>query len=245
MNFFQNNSSISSAIKQENLEIVLKTVVELSKKSLKVSNYNVQYDLLNIIDELTRIPSEIIVIEMMKILLYFIMIPTSKYSLIAINKCFNLARRNSTTTTSIYNQNKREYCEVIAKLCCVNEVLINYNLVTSLEKVSLMLGFYGSKEFVMHECNYLLPFFISNIVKIPTVTQLIEEMALLMQIELSEMLSCKYGYIFIHIFLEKIDEFKQCMMYLERTSGLTGPTLRKKNFRVGLLNFTSFSDKKY
>lgn len=210
--------------------------MELTKISLKSSDYNLQYHLLNIIDEITRIPSEEIFIEIMKILLYFIMIPTSKYSLIAINKCFTLARRNNTTTTSIYNQDKKSFCEVITRLCCINDVLINHNLVTSLEKVSLMLGFYGSKEFVMHECNYLLPFFISNIVKMPSVTKLIEEMALLMQLELSEMLSCKYGYIFIHILLENlpIDEFKQCMIYLEKSSGVTGPALRKKNFRVGL-----------
>lgn len=171
---------------------------------------------------------------MMKILLYFIMIPTSKYSLIAVNKCFTLARRNDTTTSFIYSQNKSEYCEVIAHLCSVNQVLINYNLDISLEKVSLMFGFYGSKEFVMKENNYLLPFLISNIVKIPSVTKLVEEMALLSDMDLPDMLCRKYGYIFIRIFLENlpIEEFKQCMMYLEKTSGMSGPTLRKRNFRV-------------
>lgn len=176
---------------------------------------------------------------MMKILLYFIMIPTSKYSLIAVNKCFTLARRNDMSTSSIYNQNKREYCELIVHLCSVNQVLIDYNLFNSLEKVSPMLGFYGSKDFVVQEINYLLPFFISKIVKIRTVTKLIEEMALMIEIDLSEMLCCKYGYIFIHIFLENLpkEEFKQCMMYLEKTSGISGPSLRKRNFRVSIIIF--------
>lgn len=174
---------------------------------------------------------------MMKILFYFIMIPTSKYCLIAVNKCFTLARRHDTSTTSIYNQNKREYCEVIAHLCSVNQVLINYNLFTSMEKVSPMLGFYGSKDFIVQEINYILPFFISKIVAIPTVTKLIEEMAQMIEMDLSEMLCCKYGYIFIHIFLETLpkEEFKQCMMYLEKTSGMSGPSLRKRNFRVSIV----------
>lgn len=208
--------------------------MDLTKKSLKFSDYNLQYSLLNTIEEITQIQTETVVLELMKILLYFIMIPTSKYSLIAVNKCFTIARRNNTSTSSIYNENKREYCEVIAHLCSVNQVLIDYNLDTSLEKVSLMFGFYGSKEFILQESNYLLPFLISNIVKIPTVTKLVEEMALMMDMDLSEMICRKYGYIFIHVFLKDLptEEFKQCMMYLEKTSGINGPTLRKRNFRV-------------
>lgn len=183
---------------------------------------------------MTQIQNETVVFELMKILLYFIMIPTSKYSLIAVNKCFTIARRNNTSTSSIYNENRSEYCGVIAHLCSVNQVLINYNLDTSLEKVSLMFGFYGSKEFVLKESNYVLPFFISNIVKVPTVTKLVEEMALMLDMDLSEMICRKYGYIFIHVFLEDLpsEEFKQCMIYLEKTSSTNGPTLRKRNFRV-------------
>lgn len=189
---------------------------------------------MNTIDEISQIQSETVVLELMKILLYFVMIPTSKYFLIAVNKCLTIAKRNNTNTSSIYNENKREYCEVIAHLISVNQVLLNYNLDTSLEKVSLMFGFYGSKELVIKENNYLLPFFISNIVKIPTVTKLVEEMAVMLDMDLSDMICRKYGYIFIHIFLENLptEEFKQCMLYLEKTSGTSGPTLRKKNFRV-------------
>lgn len=194
------------------------------------------------IDEITRIQSQTIILEMMKVLFYFIMVPTSKYSLIAVNKCFTVARRHNTNTSSIYNHNKKEYCEVIAHLCCVNKVLINYSLNTSLEKVSPMFEFHGSKEFLIQESNNLLPYLIAKIVKMPVVTKLVEEVALLIDTDLSEMLTQKYGYIFIHIFLENLpsEEFKQCMMYLEKTSGVSGPALRKRNFRVRIKDFQIF-----
>lgn len=230
------NNNVPLEVKKENQDIVFKTILNLTKKCLKYSDYNLQYSIIDIIDEITRIQSEAIILEMMKILIYFIMIPTSKYSLIAVNKCFTIARRNMTSTSSIYNQNKKEYCEIIAHLCCVNQVLINYSLDTSLEKVSPMFEFPGSKEFLIQESNTLLPYLVAKIVKMPSVTKLVEEIALMIEMDLSEMLSRKYGYIFIHIFLENLpsDEFKQCMMYLEKTSGISGPSLRKRNFRVSI-----------
>lgn len=182
---------------------------------------------------MTVVKSDQITAELMKILFYLIMVPTSKHYLIAINKCFSLAKVNDTSTMTIYGQNKKEFCDVIVHLCCVNQALIDYSLSVSLEKVSLMLGFYGSKDFVAQECNYLLPFFVSKIFGMPSVATLIQEVGGMMDMQISELLSCKYGYVFVHVFLEMKD-MKPCLRYLESTSGLTGPTLRKRNFRVSI-----------
>lgn len=67
----------------------------------------------------------------------------------------------------------------------------------------------------------------------PAVAKLVEEMATLTEMDISELLACKYGYIFIHLFLEMSQEdFKRGMVYLEKITGVTGPSLRKRNFRV-------------
>ncbi|CAH1116639.1 unnamed protein product [Phaedon cochleariae] len=245
---FQENTILSTKIKTEILDIILTYLLTLTKKSLKHSDFDLQDTILSTIESIISIKCEQIILDTMKILLYFIMIPTSKYPLIAVNKCFKLAKRNETSTTTIYSQNKKELCEVIVQLCTVNQALINYGLSTSLQKVSLMLGFYGSKEFVTQESNHLLPFFVSKIVKMPAATRLILEMSTLMETDVSELLSMKYGYIFIYVFLEMSnEEFKKCMLYLEKSTSSSGPSLRKRNFRIILnellLNFHEKKDK--
>lgn len=223
-------------IRNEILTVFFAALLNHTKKSLKFSDFELQDSILSTINAITDIKAEYIIAETMRILFYLIMIPTSKFSLIAVNKCFKLAENNDTSTTTIYCQNKKELCELIAHLCCINQALINYSLSTSLEKVSLMLGFYGSKDFVNQESNYLLPFFISKIVKMPSVIKLVEESATMMEMEVSYMLSLKYGYIFIHVFLEDVpkEDLKKCMMFLEKATGTSGISLRKRNFRVGL-----------
>lgn len=231
---------MSQDTKKEILDLMFTKLLSLTKKSLQFSDYDLQDTLLKTIEEISMIKHELIALESMIILIYFIMIPTSKYSLLAVNKCFKLAKVNELTTTSIYSQNKKEFCKVIVHLCSVNQALVNYTLANSLEKVSLMLGFYSPKDFLTQESNYILPLLVSKTIEMPAVTKLIQEMATLVELELSEMLACKYGYIFIHTFLEEMhdDNFRQCMLYLEKTTGMSGPALRKRNFRVNYFFIT-------
>ncbi|XP_023017943.2 serine/threonine-protein kinase atr isoform X2 [Leptinotarsa decemlineata] len=248
LKFNQENAVLAPEIKMDVLNILFSSILKYTKKSLKFSDYELQDTLLDTIEVISTIKSEHISIELMKILFYLIMVPTSKYSMIAVNKCFKLAERNNTSTSIIYSQNKKVFCEVIVQLCSVNQALINYGLSTSLEKVSVMLGYYGCKDFVTQESNYLLPFLVSKIVKMPAVTKLIQEMASMMDTDVSEMVSSKYGYVFIYIFLDMSrDDLRKCMIYLERTTGMSGPSLRKRNFRIILnellLNFHERRDK--
>lgn len=227
---------LSQDTKKEILDMMFSKLLSLTKKSLQFSDYDLQDTLLRTIGEISTIKHDQIALESMIILIYLIMIPTSKYSLIAVNNCFKLAKVNEMTTTAIYSQNKKELCKVIIHLCSVNQALISYTLANSLEKVSLMLGFYGPKDFLTQESNYVLPLLVSKIIEMPAVTKLIQEMAVLVELDVSEMLACKYGYIFIHTFLEEMhdDNFRQCTLYLEKTTGMSGPALRKRNFRVSI-----------
>lgn len=91
------------------------------------------------------------------------------------------------------------------------------------------------KDFVGKEAKKLLPFLVAKTVKNNNVRMLIEEMASIIGVEVSELLITNYGHIFLYLFLGEIDrgDSKKCLSYLEATTKLSGPKLRKLNFKVG------------
>ncbi|CAH0564187.1 unnamed protein product [Brassicogethes aeneus] len=235
-NIALDNTVLSDDIKKETLEIIFSVILKFSKKSLQFSDLDLQETLLDTIDEISNIKTHYVQIESLKILLYFIIVPTSRLSLIAINKCFKIAEKRGETTKTIFSQNKREFCEVVAHLCCVNQALINSSLSSSLGKCSVMFGFCGPKDFVSQSLGYMLPFVVAKVVEFPKVARLIEEYAEMVDMDVAELLASKYGNIFLHVFLNDRDHFEEISSYLERTTGSTGPALRKRNFRL-LMNF--------
>ncbi|XP_044272747.1 serine/threonine-protein kinase ATR-like [Tribolium madens] len=238
----QENPVLSDTIKDETIEILCNCLLRLAKKSIQTSDFKLQETLLFTIEKICEVKCEKTVLPTIRILVYFIMIPTSKYSLIAVNKFFMLAEIHNTTPSQLYKKYKRDMCEIITHLCIVNQTLINYPLATSLCKISVTLEFYSLKDFITRECQHLLPFFVSKVIKSPVVGKLIEQMALLVNVGLPELLASIYGNIFLHIFLnETKDDFKQSTLYLEKITGLPSATLRKRNLWVILnellLNF--------
>lgn len=161
------------------------------------------------------------------------MIPTSRYAVVAINIFKKLANKQETNTRSLYIKHKTELCKSIVELCVVNQVLINADIGKSLENVSLCLSYFGSKDFVTHECQFLLPFMVSLIPKVPTVEQLIEQMAELVETSVPDLLAKRYGNVFLHVFLNETDDVRDKVMeYLEKKTEMNGPALRKRNFQV-------------
>lgn len=217
------------------LKICFSELKIYTKKSLQSSNFDLQDTLLKTIRSISSIHLDDITLNVSHLLLYYIMIPTSKYSLVASNIFITMASNRNTTTNLIYLQYKRELSQIIVELCAINQALIDYNLSISLEKISLILGYFGPKDFVAQECRYLLPVFISLISKynMPKVEKLVHEIATFLDLDLSELLTTRYGNIFLQLFLNESDEvFKQSMKYVERNTGLNGNTLRKRNFQV-------------
>lgn len=171
-----------------------------------------------------------ITLEAIRMLLYFIMIPTSKYSAIAENYFLTLAKKHNTKPLLLYGKYRRDICRYVVDLCAINQALIRYNMSKSLESVSLVLGFLSAKDFLCKESSYLMPYLVALIVKMPEVLKLIEEVVELTD---SDLLANNYGGIFIYLFLNKTEkEFKDCMKYIESKTGLTASTLRKRNFKV-------------
>lgn len=177
--------------------------------------------------------NEDIILYIAHILLYFIMIPTSKYSIMAANIFIDMAKEQTTSTTLIYSQNKKQLSETIIKLCVINQALINYNLTTSLEQISLILGYYGPTDFVTKESRYLLPILISMVPNQPKVGELLQELASLSQITLSNLVKNKYAYIFLYLFLHKPEDiFKRAINYVEGFMETSAQALSKKDSYV-------------
>lgn len=234
--FFQENTSVPENDKKEYIDEVLKTILELTKKSIKYSKFELQDTLLTTIRSIIELKYKNTVLPLFQIILYFIMVPTSKYIPIAINRLYYLAEVHNKTPLQIYVTHTKAICDTLIHLCVVNQIAVKYRMSMSLKKISTIFGL-AVKDFVTRECQYLLPLLISKIKTIPNVDKLIEEMATIMDTEVPELLASKYGYIFIQTFLnqEISGVYKAVMLYVEKTTGLSGENLRRKNFRVSFL----------
>ncbi|KAB0793869.1 hypothetical protein PPYR_13489 [Photinus pyralis] len=239
---------ISNEDKNEMFKTCFLELQKYSEQSVHKSNYELQETLLTTISELSKLSLPITTRYVSQILLYFIMYPTSKHYLIALNIFMEMAHLQNTTTALIYAQHRQQLCSNIMKICAINLAVIGYSLSTSLERISTVLGFYGPKDFVMKESRSLLPVLISMIVIMPQVERLVEEFAKLEEMSVKDLLISKYGNIFLHIFLnETEDMFKRLMRYIEEKTGCSGRTLRKKDLLVILsdllLNFHEYRDR--
>lgn len=120
------------------------------KKSLKYSDYELQLTLLDTLNELGRIDNVRVKLECAKMLLYFIMVPTSKYWYMAVNRCAKLSAKNAEGHLIVYKQNTDALCEVIVHLCYCNQHIVNASLRESLCKVAVVLG----KLNIVCSCKY-------------------------------------------------------------------------------------------
>ncbi|XP_071056684.1 serine/threonine-protein kinase ATR [Onthophagus taurus] len=235
--------------KETKSEIITFVIDELYKYMLASmpndKNY-MQNPILTTIYKLIDLKIKPITSKMIKILLYYIAIPLSCYPEIAQCYFLDLAESQQTKPRLLYGKFRREICEMIADLCAINQQLAIYTIMESLENVPMVLGYSSTKDFLRTESTYLIPFFVSLIVLMPGVKTLIHEISTLINTDLNELLANNYGGIFLQIFLNKDeDTFKQCMRYVEQTTRLSGPILRKRNFRT-ILNelLLNFYDKK-
>ncbi|XP_066138403.1 serine/threonine-protein kinase ATR [Euwallacea fornicatus] len=237
------NPAVADDTKAQVLDIITTVLLKLTKQSLQYLEYDLQDTLLETITAVSHVSCGKLKLECMKIFLYLIMVPTSKYSFVAVDRCLRISKRNEAGLLTLYKQNSDVLCEVIVHLCYSNQYIVNASLQESLVKVSVMLGFDGVKDFVTKEAPKLLPYLVAKIAKNPKVAKLIQDMAVLMEVEVADLLTKNYGNIFLHLFLENVDreDSRKCLIYLETTTNLSGPKLRKLNFKVIfnelLLNF--------
>lgn len=212
------------------MEASFKYLLRLIKNSLQRSDKELQDTLIDTIYNISRVKIEILQLPVAKVLLYYIMIPTSNFNWIAINIFLELAKLHNLTTPFLYQKYKNELCKEIVELCAINQALVNWNLSQSLEKVSLLLDFFNCKDFVDQNSHYILSYLVPLVVIMPKVASLIEEVSNLIGVELPELLANKYGNIFLRGFLYETDSvFQKSMKYLEKVTGMSGPALRKRS----------------
>ncbi|KAK9881237.1 hypothetical protein WA026_015355 [Henosepilachna vigintioctopunctata] len=87
----QENSSLSEQDKKERFGMVLEKLMQLTKRSLQFSDFELQDSLLLAIKYIIDLNSEYTVLPQFKMILYFVMVPTSRNSLIAIERLYYLA----------------------------------------------------------------------------------------------------------------------------------------------------------
>lgn len=205
-----------------------------TKQSLQYSRFDLQETILQTLSNLTAIKSEMLLPHILDLLLYFVMIPTSKHALMAVNTCLTIEKKHKTKIKVLYTKFRKDLCKTIVELCAVNQALIGSSLQASLQKVGMMLGFFSTKDFVSQECEYMLPILVALSVTMPRVKELIREMADLVGLDVPQLLASKYGSVLLHIYLKEAEDVcKKAMLFLERETGMSGPVLRKNNFRVG------------
>ncbi|KAL1512933.1 hypothetical protein ABEB36_002432 [Hypothenemus hampei] len=229
-----NNMTIHEITKKEVLDLIFSVLLRLTKKSLQYSDHSLQETLLDTLNEMGQIDDERVKLECLKIIIYFVMVPTSVHSFVAVSRGSKLSELDVSGQLSIYKHYTETICETIGHLCYCNQHIVNASLQESLVKVAVMLGFDGAKDFVNKEAKKLLPHLVAKIVKNPKVGKLISDMACLMDVDVSDLLVRNYGNIFLHLFLGNFDanDTKRCLTYLETTTKLSGPKLRKLNIRV-------------
>ncbi|XP_065155593.1 LOW QUALITY PROTEIN: serine/threonine-protein kinase ATR [Atheta coriaria] len=181
-------------------------------------------------------------LNVLKYTFYFIIMVTSNVCHKALTTLFWFRKRKDTTTSRLYTKYRPELCKIIVNLCAVNQACAGMKLSASLESFAGELCYDDVKHMIIEETRYLLPFFVSLCFKRPAVEQLIEEIASYNEMEVKELFSDKYGYIYVYLTMyENHEECERCLRFVEQKSGERGITLRKNNFMVILnellLNF--------
>lgn len=203
------------------------------KKSLEASDRELQNTLIGTIKEICKVQVEYVQFPLMKLLLYFIMIPTSYFNWVAINTFTEMAKLHDSTTLILYKKHQSELCKNIINLSAINLMLINWNLCQSLEKVSLLLQYFDCKDFVNRNIHFVLPYLICLVPTMPKVSELVKEISVIINVELSELLIREYDHIFVQIFLNETDDtFNQCISYIESITRMNATTLKRRTFNV-------------
>lgn len=243
-------ASISSQAPLEFFDSVFTVLLNLTKKAIRESNFELQETILDNINKVCMVcpKNDKILLSIVKILIYLIMIPNSKYKLIAVSHLYKVAEVNQMTARELYKSYKQEICDFVVHLCVVNHLLIDYRLSNSLAKMSTILEYFSLRDYLLKECHYLLPFFVARVIKTPSVTKLIEEISSIVNTTTNELISSTYGNIFLYTFLNlSTEDFKLCLNYVEEKTGLSRQALFKRNLskivNELLLNFHSKREK--
>lgn len=70
-------------------------------------------------------------------------------------------------------------------------------------------------------------------VKLPNVKVLVNEMADMVEMDFAQLLVSKYKGVFLYVYLNAPESVREkALAFLERETGMSGPVLRKNNFRV-------------
>lgn len=237
----QDNYNLEKEKKESFLQKLYRSLKTHTKHSLQYKKKHIQESILQTLSNLSHIRNETLILHIMDLALYFIMIPTSKHSLTAINIFVTIEIEHKTKLKILFAQFRKELCKTIVEMAALNQTLNNSTLYASLQKIATQFGYTSTKDFVVQECDYLLRFLVPLIATLPRIRELINELADMVGMEVAQMLLAKFKGIFLHLYLSETEQVcQQAMVYLEKETGSSGSTLRKNNFKVSSFYFYVF-----
>lgn len=227
------HKTLKNTEKQALLKKFIDDLMAVTRQSIFKTDYDLQETAFETLEKVCKIENSDILVASVNMLVLLIMAANSKQSLLAVEAFNSLTKRHNTTTSNLYKTHKQEMCRRIMNLCTFNLSIADWDLFNSLGRISLVLGFFGTKDFLVKELPHLLPHLIVLVLNRPSANKLLIELLAITDQHISDVLRTYYSNIFLHIFLEENEEtFKSTMKYLEANASMSGSSLRKRNFKV-------------
>lgn len=214
------------------VDACLITLKEYSKKYLLSGNAEFVETLLDSVKEFGCLDIPDNLFNISRLILFYLIMSNTYLSLTAMDNLNKIANYHNVTPNCIFTRYKKNFCQVIAYMSCVSYCGMDYNIVQSLERISLAFGF-TMKDFIMRNGHHLLPFYIPLFVKEPKCAKMLTDLANLMVVEPGVLLSTNFSYIYTNCYLNENNEiFVKSMNFMEQITKSNLKVLKQRNIKV-------------
>ncbi|XP_055380067.1 serine/threonine-protein kinase ATR [Condylostylus longicornis] len=150
-----------------------------------------------------------------KLCIMFLIRYESHVPYLAIELAHNVCSENNITTNNILNWYQREILQLIANLCNAIYLCHGIRLTKSLEYVSYLFGYKGSREFILRHQDLFITMILPQVIINEECEKLLEEAALYAKITVQDLLKSAFLTFYLeHFIREKSNYFKGCLDYI-------------------------------
>lgn len=203
-------------------------------------NASIALDLLQSVGKLKNIDKVLLVV--CRILIIYLIRGNTHLSIRAYIAIQEIAKAHHMTPNQIYTRYKKQFCLTMAGM---TTSVKNDDLSTIMKNVLAAFDF-KIQEFFSREGHHIIPCFVIEFVKYPNSKRYLKDIAQLLLLEQSEILSSNFGYIYTYIYLNETPEiFAKSMRFIQEITKININTLRKRNLQVVYYELlTHFHDKR-
>lgn len=218
--------------KKSMLDSCLNTLKDYSKKYLLSGKAEFVETLLDSVKEFGCLDIPDNLFNTSRLILFYLIMCNTYLSLTAMDHLNKIAKFHKVTPNYIFAKYKKNFCQVITYMSCVSYCGMDYNIVQSLERISLAFGF-TIKDFISRNGHHLLPYYIPLFVKEPKSAKMLTDLANLLMVEPGELLSTHFSYIYTNCYLNENNEiFARSMTFVEQITKSNLKVLKMRNIKV-------------